>query len=425
MAWNVYHGDCREVMQTLHAESVDSIVSDPPYGLSFMGKGWDHGVPGVEFWAEALRVAKPGAHLLAFGGTRTFHRLACAIEDAGWEIRDCVMWVYGSGFPKSHDVSKAIDKAAGAEREVVGQVNRTGKESSTYGAMAGDNLLTAPATDAARQWSGWGTALKPAWEPIIVARKPLCGTVAENVLTHGTGGINVDGCRIESGGTHGSARSAGQGAGYEAHNTPGRKYGDGLGGIVSPPHSLGRWPANVIHDGSDEVVGLFPQQQSGANPTRRGSQKFRTAYGAFTGNEECVSHRGADSGSAARFFYCAKASKADRDEGCEGIDQRLARRYGEKAQGPLPQQTPSKPVAQRNHHPTVKPAALMRYLCRLVTPPGGVVLDPFTGSGSTGKAAILEGFRFIGIEREAEYVEIAKARIGAAEAGAGPLFAQK
>ena len=190
-------------------------------------------------------------------------------------------------------------------------------------------------------------------------------------------------------------------------------YG-GSNGLRDTGSNAGRWPANLIHDGSEEVVGLFPEQQSGANPSRRGSQKFRTAYGEFAGNEECVSHRGADSGSAARFFYCAKASKADRDEGCDGLAERLTMRYGEKAQGPLPQQTPSKPVPQRNHHPTVKPTALMRYLCRLVTPPGGVVLDPFTGSGSTGKAAVLEGFDFVGIEREAEYVEIARARIAAA-----------
>lgn len=374
----VHHGDCREVMATLDAASVDAVVCDPPYGLSFMGKGWDHGVPGEEFWSEALRVAKPGAHLLAFGGTRTYHRLACAIEDAGWEIRDCVMWVYGSGFPKSHDVSKAIDKAAGAERTVVGEKitgRALGGSNWRDGDAGGQEIVpvTAPATDAARQWSGWGTALKPAWEPVIVARKPLIGTVAENVLTHGTGGINVDGCRV---GTDGGTRRDGKAdkpndAGWE------NMRGHGIAILAS-----GRWPANVIHDGSDEVVGLFPQQQSGANPTRRGSQKFRTAYGEFTGNEECVSHRGADSGSAARFFYCAKASKADR--------------------------------SADNLHPTVKPTALMRYLCRLVTPPGGVVLDPFTGSGSTGKAAVMEGFDFIGIEREAEYVETARARIAAA-----------
>jgi DNA modification methylase len=370
----VHHGDCRDVMATLDAASVDAVVSDPPYGLSFMGKGWDHGVPGVEFWTEALRVAKPGAHLLAFGGTRTYHRLACAIEDAGWEIRDCVMWVYGSGFPKSHDVSKAIDKAAGAERDVLGVSSVTGERrnagSEKYGGGNGIpqsiNLLTAPATDAARQWSGWGTALKPAWEPIIVARKPLCGTVAENVLTHGTGGINVDGCRV---GAHDPACDMD----YDC---------------TCGASGQGRWPANVVHDGSNEVVGLFPDTASGSRKAGRhvvaGGQG---RYGLFSEGElpEIIG----DSGSAARFFYCAKASKADR--------------------------------SADNRHPTVKPTALMQYLCRLVTPPGGVVLDPFTGSGSTGKAAVLEGFDFVGIEREAEYVEIARARIAAA-AGQRPLL---
>ena len=369
---DVYHGDCREVMATLDPESVDAIVSDPPYGLSFMGKGWDHGVPGVEFWAEALRVAKPGAHLLAFGGTRTYHRLACAIEDAGWEIRDCVMWVYGSGFPKSHDVSKAIDKAAGAERETVGPKVYAGGHVQNHSGIAhggsycgfdhsGTTMATAPATDAARQWSGWGTALKPAWEPIIVARKPLAGTVAENVLTYGTGGINVDGCRVGAEQTV-TLRSGSMGKGIYGGDAR-------VGSFANPP---GRWPANLIHDGSEEVVGL--------------------------------------TGSAARFFYCAKASKADRDEGCEGLPLRKEGTWGGEEDDLSEGKKKIHP--SRNHHPTVKPTALMRYLCRLVTPPGGLVLDPFTGSGSTGKAAILEGFRFIGIEREAEYVEIAKARIG-------------
>jgi DNA modification methylase len=399
MSWNIRHGDCREVMRTLDPESVDSIVSDPPYGLSFMGKGWDHGVPGVEFWTEALRVAKPGAHLLAFGGTRTYHRLACAIEDAGWEIRDCVMWVYGSGFPKSHDVSKAIDKAAGAEREVVGVKRRprgadcgTGHESAKHrgkelqgsSQVACDVDITAPATDAARQWSGWGTALKPAWEPIIVARKPLCGTVAENVLAHGTGAINVDGCRV---GTEAWSRKA------TGNSTP---YGSETTWNTSATPDIdrsgvGRWPANLIHDGSDEVVGLFPERDGAVSNGSKGTTGSNGIYNEGWGAVKQKPGR-ADSGSAARFFYCAKASKADRDAD--------------------------------NKHPTVKPTALMRYLCRLVTPPGGVVLDPFTGSGSTGKAAIMEGFRFIGIECEAEYVEIAKARIGAVMAGAGPLFAE-
>ena len=424
---DIHHGDCREVMATLDAESVDAIVCDPPYGLSFMGKGWDHGVPGVEFWTEALRVAKPGAHLLAFGGTRTYHRLACAIEDAGWEIRDCVMWVYGSGFPKSHDVSKAIDKAAGAERERIRGV-RSGVVGATY---AGDEwsrefkdsvLSPDPITDAARQWSGWGTALKPAWEPIIVARKPLVGTVAQNVLTHGTGAINVDGCRVASSdqiaAVTGKATLCGTRDGYDrpwkhdpAALAARQKRANAA---IEKANTLGRWPANLIHDGSDEVVGLFPQTTSGSRKAGRhlvaGGQG---RYGLFSEGDlpEIVG----DSGSAARFFYCAKANKADRDEGCEGLGERErgGNRPGSKDNtGKFPDHDHR--VLGGNHHPTVKPTDLMRYLCRLVTPPGGVVLDPFTGSGSTGKAAILEGFRFIGIEREAEYVEIAKARIAAA-----------
>ena len=429
MPWNIYHGDCREVMPTLHHESVDSIVSDPPYGLSFMGKGWDHGVPGVEFWVEALRVAKPGAHLLAFGGTRTYHRLACAIEDAGWEIRDCVMWVYGSGFPKSHDVSKAIDKAAGAEREVVGvKENSFGRKpgggdgwgEAIEGGKASDHVfnITAPATDAARQWSGWGTALKPAWEPIIVARKPLCGTVAENVLRHGTGGINVDGCRVAGvvpKTVHGV--SSRQGEVYGKYREEPQE---------SEPHPSGRWPANVIHDGSDEVVGLFPQTKTGICPADGASGYC----GGLKRRNAAVAQNGSDSGSAARFFYCAKASKADRDEGCEGLEERegASTSNGGKAGKAMTvgaaslRGEPTAPPKARNHHPTVKPTDLMRYLCRLVTPPGGVVLDPFTGSGSTGKAALLEGFRFVGIEREAEYVEIARARIAAAVPAQGALL---
>jgi hypothetical protein len=401
-----------------------------------MGKAWDYDVPTVDVWREVLRVLKPGGHLLAFAGTRTQHRMAVQIEDAGFEIRDMIAWVYGSGFPKSLDVSKAIDKAAGAERETDGPKVYAGGHVQNHSGVAhggsycgfdhsGTTMATAPATDAARQWSGWGTALKPAWEPIIVARKPLCGTVAENVLTHGTGGVNVDGCRVAS--DDGNAAAKRRETAKRTGNCPSRpgEYGDGHA-VVSrttperymeerPGEQLGRWPANLIHDGSEEVVGLFPEQQSGANPSRRGSQKFRNSFGEFHGNEECVSHRGADSGSAARFFYCAKASKADRDEGCEGLGdrQRGGNRPGSKDNtGKFPDHDHR--VLGGNHHPTVKPTALMRYLCRLVTPPGGVVLDPFTGSGSTGKAAVCEGFDFVGIEREAEYVEIARARIAAA-----------
>jgi DNA modification methylase len=493
-------------MATLDAASVDAIVSDPPYGLSFMGKGWDHGVPGVEFWTEALRVAKPGAHLLAFGGTRTYHRLACAIEDAGWEIRDCVMWVYGSGFPKSHDVSKAIDKMDAVDeqktrryrftawvrstgvtarqidaatetrmgshytthstqpaimtrehleqcRHLLGDVpewvereadirsveSRNMAERQVYeryetgiggvtmnngaGQWRGEITKSHAHTDAARQWSGWGTALKPAWEPIIVARKPLVGTVAENVLRHGTGGINVDGCRI------GTTKN------IPASPPKARKSGSMSGPMPAGRSTdnghnpnIGRWPANLIHDGSEEVVGLFPANRPGFSGGGTNGAGFRSEYvnGEKHGKTIPAATFG-DSGSAARFFYCAKASKADRDEGCEGLPQTIKQSvaHGNKRHGTLPyinEPREMKPRPRGNHHPTVKPTALMRYLCRLVTPPGGIVLDPFTGSGSTGKGAVLEGFRFIGIEREAEYVEIAKARIAAVEAGPGPLF---
>lgn len=400
----VIHGDCLEQMATLPAESVDSIVTDPPYGLSFMGKDWDHGVPGEAFWREALRVAKPGAHLLAFGGSRTYHRLACAIEDAGWEIRDCIMWVYGSGFPKSHDVSKAIDREAGATREVVGQSNgglHRGS-GSTVGSFTGQHAITAPATDAAKQWQGWGTALKPSFEPIIVARKPLVGTVAANVQQYGTGAINVDGCRVETNGERPSGSGKKSKGVWDLHS------GSQYQGYANVTPQEGRWPANFIHDGSDEVVGLFPVTgPSKATPRNNGEFKS-VAKGRDLPH---VTHGHDDAGgSAARFFYCAKASKRDRDEGCERMEPRLAGVMNMRSDNHA-QATGNMFAPKSNHHPTVKPTDLMRYLCRLVTPPGGVVLDPFMGSGSTGKGAVLEGFSFIGIEQNAEYIEIAKARI--------------
>ena len=370
------------MLRTLPDCSVDAVVTDPPYGLSFMGKKWDYDVPSVEVWAECLRVLKPGGHLLAFAGTRTQHRMAVRIEDAGFEIRDLIAWVYGSGFPKSLDVSKAIDKAAGVEREVIGVNAELAKKQTAktdtaaygnYGAAGG--VITAPATDAARQWAGWGTALKPALEPITVARKPLSGTVAENVLRHGTGALNVDGCRV--------------------------------GG------STGRWPANLIHDGSEEVVGLFPHTHASHNQTRTESDNQRGVYGGGYHHEPGSRKTGyGDPGSAARFFYCAKASKSDRNEGLDGFTPATTSDGRAVAADNAYQRGKTE---RANTHPTVKPTDLMRYLCRLVTPPGGVVLDPFMGSGSTGKAAILEGFQFIGIEREAEYVEIAKARIAAVQ----------
>lgn len=417
MTYQLHLGDCLEVLAGLPDNSVDSIVTDPPYGLSFMGKKWDYDVPSVAIWEQCLRVLKPGGHLLAFAGTRTQHRMAVRIEDAGFEIRDMIAWVYGSGFPKSLDVSKAIDKMdASAEQErrrlkftawvrstgitakqideatgtnmgghyttaasqpaimtrehleacrhllgnvpdwVESEADQRTVESENFkqrevvgvqkGAMSGwdadggtkfvDRDITLAHTDAARQWSGWGTALKPALEPITMARKPLIGTVAENVLTHGTGALNIDKCRIcraaddisgwSQSGSNASENRAMSGANYARE---------------AKPDADGRWPANLIHDGS---------------------------------NEACLALK-----SGARFFYSAKTGKDDRETD--------------------------------NNHPTVKPTTLMAYLCRLVTPPGGTVLDPFMGSGSTGKAATVNGFRFIGIERDPAYHKIAMARI--------------
>ncbi len=627
--------------------SVDAVVTDPPYGLSFMGKKWDYDVPGEAIWRECLRVLKPGGHLLAFAGTRTQHRMAVRIEDAGFEIRDMIAWVYGSGFPKSLDVSKAIDKqdaseeqerrrlrftawvrstgvtsrqideATGtnmgghyttaasqpaimtrehleqcrhllgdvpewvereadirsvesrnmAKREVLGRSENgiaggTGKhagQDAAYG-FAGEFNITAPATEAARQWQGWGTALKPALEPITVARKPLVGTVAENVLAHGTGAINVDGCRV----------------GTETHIIRGGGGGEGTG--WDKKHEInaertGRFPANLIHDGGDEVVAGFPAQAGAASPVR-GTEASAASVGAITGERDRVPGAfHADTGSAARFFYCArqdvstpevgyneawqdqnqnqssaltvgqslsllkavgdivqkavatwqslegilsnaqsgaftsvtqselktinevvtatiasigsgflpaqqlekptpcgshvkcaamkeptgittittslcksdgcaavvtssitqtnlergvaasrfnycaKASKRDRDDGCEGLDERPSQKMGDGLKSMVGHpsgnngNTSTQDRKSRNHHPTVKPTDLMRYLCRLVTPPGGTVLDPFMGSGSTGKAAALEGFHFIGMERDADYFTIAQARI--------------
>jgi site-specific DNA-methyltransferase (adenine-specific) len=453
-------------MATLPEASVDAIVTDPPYGLEFMGKEWDKFAPAktsaqrgsymadadpgpwgrrerVSFagdggrrnerckgcgkwrissnrctcaspdweyrpresappsmlafqewsteWArEAFRVLKPGGHLLAFSGTRTYHRMVCAIEDAGFEIRDQIGWLYGSGFPKSLDVSKAIDKAAGARGHDSTRFNAVGQqgERTTGGDVFRsdhpDYVKPVGITDAAIQWQGWGTALKPAWEPIVMARKPLIGTVAANVLQHGTGALNVDGCRVgDTVETWPATRSYAPGQMQPGHEGATQSTG------AAP---AGRWPANIIHDGSEEVLAAFPQ--TGPSPqtyTRGPASGNRNAYGAGIGEPAGgVSVNFGDTGSAARFFYTAKASSFDRNDG-----------------------------AGKNTHPTVKPTDLMRYLCRLVTPPGGTVLDPFMGSGSTLKAAELEGFDAIGIELEPAYIEIARRRI----ASDFPLFA--
>jgi site-specific DNA-methyltransferase (adenine-specific) len=325
----VKHDDCLNALQQFPSNSIDSIVTDPPYGLSFMNKKWDYDVPSVDIWKECLRVLKPGGHLLSFAGTRTQHRMAVRIEDAGFEIRDLIAWVYGSGFPKSHNLDG--------------------------------------------EHKGWGTALKPAFEPITIARKPFAGTVAANAIEHGTGAMNIDSCMV---GTDDSlVRPA-------IDRQDNKVLGKGLGsGTQIEPG--GRWPANLIHDGSDEVLALFPGNAK-PKPARSGKRGGK-GFGMFD-DEKSAAAFGvwpADpGGSAARFFYCAKANSKDKGEA--------------------------------NDHPTVKPTDLMRYLCRLITPKSGVILDPFCGSGSTGKAAVLEGFRFVGIEREAEYVAIAQARIAQA-----------
>lgn len=364
----MHAGDCLEVLVTVPDASVDSIVTDPPYGLSFMGKGWDHGVPSVEIWQQAFRVLKPGGHLVAFSGTRTYHRMACAIEDAGFEIRDQIGWAFGSGFPKSHDVSKGIDRAAGAEREIIGPSRRHSGVTSHNGAVpdmvrygAAGDVITAPATDAAKEWEGWGTALKPAWEPICLARKPLVGTVAENVLLHGTGAININGCRVGTeGGTSRGENSSN--AGKPRNTLHGGNFG-------IEQIDAGRWPANLIHDGSEEVLAEFAKygECSTHAGTSNGANGSVFGSGALKGLGQT---RITDSGSAARFFYTAKADAEDR--------------LGSK-------------------HPTVKPLDLMQWLVRLVTPRGGVCLDPFAGTGTTGEAAWREGMRAILIEREPEY----------------------
>ena len=437
---HIENADCLDFLGRMAPDCIDSFVQDPPYGLAFMGKDWDHAVPGPEFFAAQLRVAKPGAHLVAFGGTRTYHRLACAIEDAGWELRDNLCWLYGSGFPKSHSVSKAIDKGATIAplfglirdhlckwRDAAGMNNKAlneavgsatsgagmarhwtsstggqhaipsrdqwyklkalltwpdceldalyetlhdgaarpvlGKHLGDMGGLGGERLgneggdITAPATDEAKKWEGFGTALKPAWEPIILARKPFRGTVANNVLKYGTGALNIDGCRIGS-----------ETVTINTFDDGAKPFGGGAGHAYTGRQSQGRWPANVALD---------PEA-------------------------------GAMLGEPARFFYQAKASKKEREEGLEDFTPKQVNDGRETSIDNAYQRGDTK---RRNTHPTVKPIELMRWLVRMVTPPGGIVCDPFCGSGSTGCAAVSEGFDFVGIEREAEFAALAEARI--------------
>lgn len=472
MELKLLNGDCLDKLKELDDNSIDSIVTDPPYGLSFMGKKWDYDVPSVEIWQECLRVLKPGGHLLAFAGSRTYHRMAVRIEDAGFEIRDQIMWIYGSGFPKSHNISKQLDKRGGNNnltkevadalkearvsrgiskteadklfcdgttnyqwfegrkdgvrlpddetfqkicnewneldkyKTIINSVNREviGNYQGDAGGLGGERLgskggdITIPATNVAKQWEGWGTALKPAHEPIVMARKPIKGTVAENTLQYGVGGLNIDGTRI--------------------------------GNEIKVEITQGRWPANVI---LDEEAGMILDEQSGKTKStkRTNFKKDNTIWQKNTGEIDTMSGGFNDEGGASRFFYCPKANAKDRDEGITTDAKALrvtkggARDFnarcgncGKKFIGspeticncdnPI---TDNQVFKRKNNHPTVKPTDLMAYLIRLVTPKRGIVLDPFMGSGSTGKAAIREGMSFIGIEREKEYFEIAEQRV--------------
>jgi site-specific DNA-methyltransferase (adenine-specific) len=418
MTYTVFHGNNLEILPTIPDNSIDSIVTDPPYELGFMGKKWDaSGIAyNVALWQECLRVLKPGGHLLAFGGTRTYHRMTCAIEDAGFEIRDSIHWIYGSGFPKSLNISKAIDKAAGAEREVIGVgtsgkiLRANGQNERPYqdGKNRIEHEITTPSTEAAKQWEGWGTALKPAHEPIVLARKPVNGTVAENVLTHGTGAINIDGCRIPRQPDDTSAAGH-RTATFGTQDTI--SGGDGSGGWTQDEG--GRWPANVIHDGSDEIVSQFPD--TGKSTGGRIGKKQQGTVTNVPAGEYCAGDPGyGDAGSAARFFYCAKPSKAERNAGLDGMEQRSAGIKNSSGQG-FSETDPHRDIKAANFHPTVKPLALMRYLCRLITPPNGTVLDPFAGSGTTLVAATQEQFNAIGIELTDDYLPIIHARLKWAE----------
>lgn len=363
MTYQLHVGRCEEVLKTLPDNSVDAIVTDPPYGLSFMNHKWDYDVPTVDQWRECLRVLKPGGHLLAFGGSRTYHRLVVNVEDAGFEIRDQILWIYGTGFPKSHNLKD--------------------------------------------EWEGWGTALKPAHEPIVMARKPFKATVAENMATHGVGALNIDACRIPTGDT-----LTGGAGGLLSHVRDGTEPTANY-----EPSADGRWPANLIHDGCDVVVSAFPDAK-GQQGDLKETGKARPSQGRYGDMASPKAHkaRQEEEKSAARFFYCAKVTPTERDEGMERfVPHSASEMTGGRKEGSAglndPRAGAGRTNGAKNNHPTIKPIALMKYLCRLVTPPGGTVLDPWMGSGSTGRAAIEEGFNFIGIDLNPDYVTIASARI--------------
>lgn len=388
-------GNCLEELDKIEENSIDAIITDPPYELNFMNKGWDNA--GVSFnkntWEKCLRVLKPGGYLLAFGGSRTFHRIACAIEDAGFDIRDTILYLYGAGFPKSMNIGLALDKKKGVDSKVVGVKAQTGakfkltQQLINNGGFNDPNRTVFEVKEAQNEWNGWGTQLKPAFEPIIVARKPFKGSLVNNILKYGVGGLNIDECRV----------------GDEVITT------NGKGNTALDTQHIGRFPANIIHDGSDEATRGMPKTKGcQGKGFKKGDYKSSAVNTPFS-RGDCVPYN--DFGSASRYFYCAKASKRDRDEGLDGFEPVDA------GVGALRDGNRNNTEPRRNIHPTVKPTALMQYLVRLVCPKGSVILDPFMGSGSTGKAVAYEnkernaGYSFIGIEQNPEYVEIAKARI--------------
>lgn len=430
---NLLQGDCLQILPSLPSNHFHAVITDPPYGISFMNSHWDIQVPGIDVWKECLRVLRPGGHLLAFASTRTQHRMASAIEDAGFEIRDMIAWVYGSGFPKSHDVSKAIDKEAGAERKVIGtlpagsgplktgHVHKGGGGGMSIGTQRSPELnITTAATDAAREWDGWGTALKPALEPITLARKPLSEkTVAQNTLRWQTGALNIDACRIPHQEPSKTTNRKQRAAGWNPDNCG----LDSTNNNTASASQKGRWPANLIHDGHQLVLDLFPSNAGAAAPVKKGHDgKSRGIYGDYAQRGDDGATFYSDQGSAARFFYCPKASPSEREY---GLDHMEIVQYGQSggAQGAISKgqdtyedkATASTGLnvikSRRNNHPTVKPIALMAYLCQLITPPSGSILDPFMGTGTTGIAAISHHFHFTGIELDPRFFQIAQSRI--------------
>jgi site-specific DNA-methyltransferase (adenine-specific) len=410
--------DVLDHLATMEDNSLDGCLCDPPYGLNFMGKRWDHGVPSTEVWKEVLRVLKPGAFLMAFGGTRTFHRLMVNIEDAGFEMRDTLMWTFGSGFPKSLNISKALDRKAGklgvegSSFTVAGYSHNPNKIQHT--APSKGYSPPAPTTPEAELWEGYGTALKPAWEPIVLAQKPREGTFANNVLKYGVGGLNIDGCRVPAKNPRKVKTGRSNPNGGKVNSTDYGEYAEWDGEYKE--ENKGRWPANFIHDGSDEVVELFPYTESPSGMNYRNASENRAMSGPNT--ERSLSPNGHnDSGSAARFFYCAKVNKKERNAGCENMKEKVTSHDGRETEIENPYQRNKSSYNNNNNHPTVKPLSLLKYLANLILPPKReeptrTLFVPYSGSGSEMIGGLQAGWdKVIGIEKDEGYSEIAEARL--------------